>query len=871
MASNNSDCQACNKKGFPILLSRFGFSSSPNSKTPIMPPADYPKINSQGSYVLRMLREGYVYVYDELDQSLSCFRVSDQSVYKKIPLSLPVSQAVTQPMHQPCMLIPERVANGMLITIPKAEISRKVWIGFSSHLWTNRICQLHIKNASYRSHMTEVIVGSGGKNSCSIHQVNQIADFSKVSLGQVLTNIYSIEKGSFYLKTTPNSPLLATAQKLNSKQQSIVNAADKLAPNKGVIVALTDTVALMAEIAGSIDYQLTNYLHDKGHTKKSTTDMTLTTIKMNLHDNVQHKYANQDTTRNTYNANLNKIREAKKLSALPVDKVMEEKYQDWEYKQVALESTEEWLKYSSKLKTGERESWRQQYQADMKAYDKKVVFPLATLHVTWQKHARSIAYFDKTFDSTDPNSGANYQHEVIVAANNIFATEPAAKYVLEQLQSKDCKTEYFVLNALLLNNDKLKQTATAALSAVKPAIDNPLRDLAWDGIMGAHVEAAKRVFENKAEIYGGWLISGISGAILKYSQAILNGKIGVGIIAVAMATKERFTVLSFVARKEQLLEMVTRHFIATAKENAPVALQQKLNNPAYVKNLVKYRLSEIRRLSGINLSQQVKIRMVIARSVLADANNMDDALRAIGLQGEIKLQLNLKWKDAVKRGAGAVQTSASNATKAHLSFGAGVLTGAFQVWVLNKLISDVQDPNMMLNNKIENWARLSVGIGALVGTVGAVIDEGIGKLPTRYVGSFLGWLKGVGGRTGKYLGPGAAIAGALVDIYKFNMERLEGNTAVSNLYLVSGLAGGIAGGTVIAAMSPTYSIPYFGWILAACAAVVVITGVATSYLKDNALQDWVERCSFGKLTEQRYPTLIIEQQELVNAYKGMGA
>lgn len=91
------------------------------------------------------------------------------------------------------------------------------------------------------------------------------------------------------------------------------------------------------------------------------------------------------------------------------------------------------------------------------------------------------------------------------------------------------------------------------------------------------------------------------------------------------------------------------------------------------------------------------------------------------------------------------------------------------------------------------------------------------------------------------------------------------------MYGVSAIAGGITGAIIIAAMLPALAIPFFGWILAICAGIMIGAAVLISYLKDNSLQDWVERCSFGRLIEQRYKSLKTEQQELMLAYKGMGA
>lgn len=300
-------------------------------------------------------------------------------------------------------------------------------------------------------------------------------------------------------------------------------------------------------------------------------------------------------------------------------------------------------------------------------------------------------------------------------------------------------------------------------------------------------------------------------------------------------------------------------------------MQADLNNPAYIKKLVKYRLRAIRQMAGINLDTQIRVRMVVIQSMLKNASTMQALMNSIELQSAAKLNLSTHWLNAIKTGVTNTIGRVGTKTKSHLSFGAGILTGAFQVFVLNKLLSDAMDPDAMQNSKIENWARLSVGIAALLGTLGAVIDEGIGKLPPQYIGGFLRGSKTVAASIGKYLGPGAAIAGALVDFYKAGTELSEGNRGVAFLYGASAVAGIVTGAAMLVAVLTTAAIPFFGWILAICAGIMIGDAILIAYFKDNSLQDWVERCSFGKLMDQRYKSLKTEQQELMLAYKGMGA
>ncbi|HBI68416.1 MAG TPA: hypothetical protein DDZ22_05150 [Massilia sp.] len=45
-------------------------------------------------------------------------------------------------------------------------------------------------------------------------------------------------------------------------------------------------------------------------------------------------------------------------------------------------------------------------------------------------------------------------------------------------------------------------------------------------------------------------------------------------------------------------------------------------------------------------------------------------------------------------------------------------------------------------------------------------------------------------------------------------------------------------------------------------------GILLEYIKDNPIQDWLERCPWGNLSEQRYPNMEIEQAQFQQAIKG---
>ena len=60
-----------------------------------------------------------------------------------------------------------------------------------------------------------------------------------------------------------------------------------------------------------------------------------------------------------------------------------------------------------------------------------------------------------------------------------------------------------------------------------------------------------------------------------------------------------------------------------------------------------------------------------------------------------------------------------------------------------------------------------------------------------------------------------------------------------------------------------------GWIIAIGAGLMILISIGISKFKDNALQDWVERCSFGTLPKERYGTYKLMQNEFEKAMKAI--
>lgn len=151
-------CEFCDKRGLPLLLVRDAVvparSGAPETKGPpiALPP-------TTAHYTKRLLRSGYVNVYDEARQRWDCYFVTPEALLYKLSLTSILSSLLTPTGPFNCTIEGHREAAGC-ITISDPANATSVWIGFSDTLWTPNVRKANEDRELRRRHMVEVDVRS---------------------------------------------------------------------------------------------------------------------------------------------------------------------------------------------------------------------------------------------------------------------------------------------------------------------------------------------------------------------------------------------------------------------------------------------------------------------------------------------------------------------------------------------------------------------------------------------------------------------------------------------------------------------------------------------------------------------------------------
>jgi hypothetical protein len=195
----------------------------------------------------------------------------------------------------------------------------------------------------------------------------------------------------------------------------------------------------------------------------------------------------------------------------------------------------------------------------------------------------------------------------------------------------------------------------------------------------------------------------------------------------------------------------------------------------------------------------------------------------------------------------------------------GIVAGIFQAASLTKLFAD--EEKSMANENTDARMRMYAGITAVAATTGEVIGNALVPRAAQGLPLGQGLAATVGSKLASVAGRAGIAAGlfvACLDAKKAYDSRQENQIGLAWLYGISAVAGA---GLTLAVASMTMlgaaAIPIIGIIVL----ILIGIGIWIEYVKDNPIQDWLERCPWGILPAERYPNMATEQAQLVQALK----
>lgn len=799
-------CEFCDKRGLPILLVRDAVARA-NLDAPLAPslPVELPEGIAQ--YTKRLLRPGYLNVFDEARNRWETYFVTPESYLFKLHQSSSKAPIVpTKPFN--CADEGHR-ALASCITVQDPQNATTLWIGFSDVLWTDAVRKAHLNRAMRERHMVAVDVKAAIRGKQSPHR--PIAQLATIVAEYSMS--LSRAKQAFYGSPFP----LATRQDHATR---LIKECDSLRPATGLIVTVPDPCGIVQEIAFLIGRQLELFVDtDPAEKLKLSASMSIEQLKHAIRaaaekgeiaaaEELSEQQIRSNPLGYAFSAYIRSKTEA--LRTVTVEEINNVKDKTWQ-------------RYAEKYDEQARAYWHRSFQERLGKYEDTHIFPMAAAYIAWMKSERLADQFICNFDVEDLEAGIVYT-ALFLQCTELTHDLPSCRDLYEEWLGGDpaCRRN-LLLRAMVHNNDAL---ANAVKNAAKDGIG--LSQIPWDNLFAMHTSAVKQLEKDSGDVLGR-LLASFAAPLMRMFDKVLDGsaRFRSAIIATGLISGQPVVIWELVGTRKQFREYLARELIRAGggpaqKHQLRRAVKQELERQAIKGEKIDG--TEKRRWIALGDREQLSN----ALSEAGERQRSQNLARSIRSIESIEAQNLTRWRTVINQDVRL-----------------GILGGILQTLNLVKLVGD--EEKSLKNNMSDAAWRRRMGVAALAATTSEVIGNalvGRAKLGLRHG-------QGIVSKSGRSLmrvgGMGGMAAGVVVatlDLCKAWSEYKEGNALTTGLYAAAGFAGGMLSVAV-----------YFSFALPVIAVLILLViglNFAMDAVKDDPIQDWLERCPWGRLAAQRY-------------------
>lgn len=852
MSECTTKCSMCDKRGLPILLTRY--TVAPVNANACRVGGNFSVSNNvslgeHAIYTQRLLRSGYLYVFDENQNRWEAYFISPHAFL--MPIALPTANQVRPAFTgkpediKPCSRNATATVAGC-ITINDPEKSGMVWLGFSDVEWTPSVLTKHHDKSYREKHMRAFDVKSWLASTTHTHsaKIDQVATLVSEFRPLVPPNAFTF------------SPVLMTMRLGSQSARSLIQNCEQMMPGKGAIVALDDPAGLVMDLAGLMEAKKQEFMSVENDAKAHFSASTIATTEASIKQQAMFSeiYWGEELARRE-EAGPGAWNPNPALAGVPGDIRRAEQWRTHTTASLERAANNAWRKYThdangrARFDADASREWLSNYDKKLLSFDEAYIAPLANAHVAWMQHACLTAQMTCNFDEADRNSGVAYTRLTAALLALTADKQPSYELYLSWLKNGEFAASNLVMRALAFNQQELINRIAQADAA--PVDGRAFPSDAVIASIGTYMENMPA--SANAQLTA--LLAGLSGPALKYWDDFNAGNVGTKAAAtMAAVTGKQFVRLPINGNRGQFIQAYVRQLFL---------LDPNLRTNA--NQLQKAIAAQVRLLEIQGVPTQSRSRLgwyvILDREVVAGATtkNLHGQALANELAQAVRSPQDIRKIDLQR----AVQLRGQVAT------GATVLSGILMVWNYTKLLEDVK--NSMAHEKKEAMGKLIAGSFAIGGFVAEQVGNGLARLGETRLRNMMGRTGAYAPRAlqaiGRFAGFGVGLVLGFWDIWKGVEAAKSGKVGLTRAYIASGIAGiGVASTLFLVSMNIIALSP-IGWI--ALAIGVVIWLIATLFIetnKDNKLQEWLARCHFGTGPE-KYPNTAthIEQYSLALA------
>ncbi|MDR7016100.1 T6SS effector BTH_I2691 family protein [Acinetobacter sp. 3657] len=843
-----SNCKRCQKQGLPLFISRFSVGRGSAIRSPIAKPAGYPELPASSSYyTLRNLRAGFLYIYDSLDNSIKAYSLTSGGLASLINVSEPQSAIdAFNNQHGACMRQSEKFANATLITISKPAVARSIFISYSEYKWTQAVLNAHRGTSAaaveMRKHMTEVKVGGQTVSSLPIQRL------------QNSVNEYSLTKqqgdGAFAWSTRGFLELKSNAPK-------IIEEANRLAPGKGLVVAIHDPVALMSDISALIDELGRIWQQSHQHPLRiySEVEQLKTAVELDAANNAALDF---DRARSTITEKTTEQIFVPALgSYIDVPTVAVAGYhekedlppltpQQLQRLRTRINSSQQsaWARYQRELSSPTApENWKKNFDTKAIDYQKKFIEPLAKAHLAWFKSNVLFYYMRANFDSKLIQSGMEYSTTVVALVGNTQMLPENFTYYCQLLKGDIKHATNYLCRGLLFNQQSALNQVQSKLADFD--FKSGSTKHAWSSLIYGITQSIDLAIVGRATILEGF-VKAINAPVLQTIREAVDGAKTAYKVPLLLGAHYQKPVVRVEVNGTKL------EYAKFITEEILKASGKKINSDD-VKRAVKLQLLQLEAAGVVDLKSRNRsaFALVVDISELESVNyNTPNSQRAPAMASSIRSAQDvsqLRFKDYSK----AVSTNKK------MSFGAGLFATTLQGIAIVSMYQDMMKatPKQLLETSTKFVAGIVAGVASVLDVMErrfeAVMKTALDKATKEKSGILVRNLK-----IAKIIGLStAALVFAAWDGVNAYKAFQKGNSSLGWLSVSSAGLGLITTGLFI----------YGGLIATGVGIVLVIAMIAVAfainYFSSNELQDWIRQGYFGKKKANWSLSIELKKQE----------
>ncbi|HFK8544603.1 TPA: T6SS effector BTH_I2691 family protein [Proteus mirabilis] len=853
-------CNFCERRGVAILPVRSAITKN-DVNAPKLPNEFDVDITARGeiNYTTRLLRKGYLHVFDEKRRAWTDYIVTEEGYYWKINDDH-VSKIPTL-RQKPCAEKPDELAKSSFISLPLAlnpNDNGRFWFSWSQYAWTDNVKKIYSQIMGVRE---KTMICFDLKQWLNEKKADQTVPFTQ--LRQVVAEYYEtkISPSNFDFYSSP------WLEKTESEANYLLHSALHLecAPlkpesSRAAIIHLQDPTAISQDLSQLIlqshdDFLATCRKNSKLNDEKSndfdrklSTFSNLSLAEYNVKENnkIQQFLAAEEQELRSYGDDEHFVFPSiAKKRANKIRENVEKNYAVW--------GESEWKRYLPHMNEQHLEQFKTDFDEQKKEYEEKYENPLFDMYYATIKHSFFINYFIYNFDINDKLSGGNYTDTLSSCLIGSQLSASCADYIETQLNGNFIDKNNIFMRAFIFNQD---DAATFYQEHIPQSTDNlKLYSLPWGNLFSFYSSFINNIgksinFNDKINTLT-YVLSGPIIRILKKSSLYKTAK-----LPILLAITENSPLLHMAQKdtKINLSKLLTKRIVSETLNLQGMKPSDKINIQKIYNNAIENQVNE----KGI-------INIVMDEINIKRAQGADFQGNGV-LNSNVLLKENMYYKFTGKTPTEIVQIAkevTDNVTtsnkinnfylKQKLSVTAstgGIVAILFQLAGIACMIEQEKSWLGGINTRGEQ--RL---LASWIGVTGSIFEFSLSTLNTAWAKGRLNevaWFKlsSIGAKTISVVG--IAII-AYLDYLDYKKELQKGNILLAKLYYTSSFLGLL----LIISITIFSRFPIIGIFIS-----LVYIGVAfyIENYKPNELMLWINKTNyFGKNNEGCFTS---EKEEL---------